>query len=76
MNHWNVITPSERTTTTLGIEGDSDYYRFFVNNRQVFSRQVDAVPTHQVAVGATVLANGLRSDAVCQFDRVSLKVAR
>lgn len=76
VNHWNVINPSERTTSTLGIEGDGNYYRFFVNRREVFARRIDTVRTNVVAVGVTVLANDLKSDAVCEFDKVTLKVAR
>jgi hypothetical protein len=75
VNQWNIVDPSARTKTTLAIEGDNDFYHFFVNSREVFSRRIDDVPTHIVAVGVTVLANGLKSDAVCQFDHVSLKIA-
>lgn len=75
VNTWNLITPSERTKTTLAIEANGNYYRFFVNNREVFARQIDEIPTHKMAVGVTVLANGLKSDAVCQTDQVKLKVA-
>lgn len=74
VNRWNVVSPRERTTTTLGVEGDGNYYRFYINDREVFSRRIDTVTTHTVAVGVTVLANGLRSDAVCQFEHVSLRV--
>lgn len=72
---WNVLTPWERAKTKLAIAADGSYYRFFVDDRQVFARQIDDVPTHTVAVGVTVLANGLRSDAVCQTDQVELRVA-
>ena len=76
VNHWNIIKPSERNSITLGIKAEGDSYQFFVNSRQVFARRIDGVPTHTVAVGVTVLANGLKSDAVCQYDKVSLKVKR
>lgn len=33
VNRWNAITPRERTTTTLGVEGDGGVYHFYVNNR-------------------------------------------
>ncbi|MEA2232688.1 MAG: hypothetical protein QOD83_2504 [Solirubrobacteraceae bacterium] len=75
VNTWNIVTPSERTKTKLAIVADGNYYRFFVNDREVFARQIDGVPTHTVAVGVTVLANALRADAVCQTDRVELRVA-
>ncbi|MDQ1738584.1 MAG: hypothetical protein QOE53_236 [Pseudonocardiales bacterium] len=74
INHWNLVKPSERNSITLGIKAESDSYQFFVNSRQVFDRRIDGLPTHTVAVGVTVLANGLKSDAVCQYDDVSLKV--
>jgi hypothetical protein len=74
VNTWNVLTPSQRTKTKLAIAADGSDYRFFVNDREVFEREVDDVPTHTVAVGVTVLANGLRSDAVCHTDSVLLKV--
>lgn len=76
VNHWNIIRPSERTRTTLAIAGDASDYRFFVNQREVFSRRIDTLRTNVVALGVTVLANDLKSDAVCQFDNVTLKVAR
>jgi len=75
VNHWNVMDPSERTETTLGVEADGDYYRFYVNSREVFARRVDRVPTHTVAPGVTVLANDLKSEAVCEFADVRLRVA-
>jgi hypothetical protein len=71
---WNLITPSEQSHTTLAIEAHGSYYKFFVDNREVFSRQVDDIPRNVVAVGVTVLANGLRSAAVCQYDHVVLRV--
>lgn len=76
VNHWNIVKPSERNSITLGIKAERDSYHFYVNSREVFSRRIDGVPTHTVAVGVTVLANGLKSDAVCQYDDVSLKVKR
>ena len=71
---WNILTPSYRTHTTLAIEAHGNYYQFFIDNREVFSRVVNDVPTHNVAVGVTVLANGSRSAAVCEYDQVSLRV--
>jgi hypothetical protein len=74
VNHWNIVKPSERNSITLAIRAEGDAYQFYVNSRQVFARRIDDVPSHTVAVGVTVLANGLKSDAVCQYDDVSLKV--
>lgn len=71
---WNLITPSEQSRTTLAIEARGSYYEFLVDNREVFSRQVDDISRNVVAVGVTVLANGLRSAAVCQYDHVVLRV--
>jgi hypothetical protein len=74
VNTWNWLTPSDLHTTTLAIAVNGSYYGFFVDEWQVFAREVDDVPTHTVAVGVTVLANGLRSDAVCQTSDVELRV--
>ncbi len=71
---WNLISPSEQSHTTLSIEAQGSRYEFFVDNREVFSRQVDDIPRNVVAVGVTVLANGLRSAAVCQYDHVVFRV--
>jgi hypothetical protein len=72
---WNLLTPSESTQSTLMIDADGNHYRFFVNNRLVFSRNVPGNPSHTVAVGVTVLANNYPSEALCSYRDVSLKVA-
>jgi hypothetical protein len=71
---WNLLSPSSQSHTTLAIQAQGSYYKFFVDGREVFSRQVDDIPRNTVAVGVTVLANGLSSAAVCQYDHVVLRV--
>lgn len=71
---WNLLSPSDQSHTTLAIEAQGSYYKFFVDSREVFSRQVDDIPRNVVAVGVTVLANGLSSAAVCQYDHVTLRM--
>jgi hypothetical protein len=72
--HWDVMEPSNGDTTTLSIMSQSGFYRFFVNGRQVFARSIDEVTRNTVAVGTTVLANDVVSDAVCEFTHVMLRV--
>jgi len=71
---WNILTPSERTQSTLMIDAVGDRYRFFVNNRLVFSRVIPGHPTHMVALGVTVLANDYPSEAICSYRDVTLKI--